>query len=272
MFNWRITAAVATAVMVASVGAITLMGRAQAGGSQPQANSTAPVQIQDRAKPLPGELVNNDPIPEWVPPKKHGRFEGYCENGKPVITKAPEDTTEIKPFCAGTILGTELTYKQTESTVDPLNPANWPARPPDFALGAHIRLNGSMLVDPRREKDVFPYVTSVGRTLVPARWIVEAVGGKIFWKPDEQRVRYVWKDREIIMWVGKTDAEVNGKSVTLDQAPLMVAGRTMVPARFVAESLGGTVTWDDFNMVVHMQIDGAACPLSYCFDRRSETK
>jgi cell wall-associated NlpC family hydrolase len=40
------------------------------------------------------------------------------------------------------------------------------------------------------------------------------------------------------------NALVNGKSVPLDVAPIIVNDRTLVPVRFIAESLGASVSWD----------------------------
>lgn len=43
--------------------------------------------------------------------------------------------------------------------------------------------------------------------------------------------------------VGSTTATVNGVSQTLDAAPFIADGRTMVPFRFIGEELGATVDW-----------------------------
>lgn len=44
--------------------------------------------------------------------------------------------------------------------------------------------------------------------------------------------------------IGSTNAVVNGQSVSLDVPGTLVNGRTMVPARFIAETLGAQVDWD----------------------------
>ena len=38
-------------------------------------------------------------------------------------------------------------------------------------------------------------------------------------------------------------ARVNGTNVTLDQSAAILNGRTVVPARFIAENLGAAVEW-----------------------------
>jgi hypothetical protein len=40
---------------------------------------------------------------------------------------------------------------------------------------------------------------------------------------------------------------VNGNEITMDTEPCIIGGRTFVPARFVAEALGASVSWDETN-------------------------
>jgi hypothetical protein len=51
-----------------------------------------------------------------------------------------------------------------------------------------------------------------------------------------------FKSVELI--VGEKQATVNGKPATLDQAAFITQGRTLVPLRFISESLGAKVSWD----------------------------
>lgn len=66
-----------------------------------------------------------------------------------------------------------------------------------------------------------------------------------------------WKEKstdnsenQIILTIGKTDALVFGETRTNDVAPKVVNDRTMLPARFVAESLGAKVEWDGSKKLV----------------------
>lgn len=43
---------------------------------------------------------------------------------------------------------------------------------------------------------------------------------------------------------------VNGEDITAQAAPIIIDGRTLVPARALAEKLGATVTWDEVNRSV----------------------
>lgn len=55
---------------------------------------------------------------------------------------------------------------------------------------------------------------------------------------------------QIILTIGKKDASVFGKIKTNDVAPKIINNRTMLPARFVAESLGAVVEWDGDKQLV----------------------
>lgn len=58
------------------------------------------------------------------------------------------------------------------------------------------------------------------------------------------------EDEAIILTVNEKDAQVFGNTVTNDVAPQIVSDRTMLPIRFVAESLGATVSWADESKTV----------------------
>lgn len=82
-----------------------------------------------------------------------------------------------------------------------------------------------------------------GSTVVPLRFIGEALGASIDWEPTEKRVTYKLEGREVILWVGVQEAKVNGKVVTMSVKPFIIDGRTVVPLRFISEALGATVEW-----------------------------
>ncbi|MEC1744096.1 stalk domain-containing protein [Schinkia azotoformans] len=50
-------------------------------------------------------------------------------------------------------------------------------------------------------------------------------------------------EEKITLWVNKKQVIVNGIEVTLDAAPQIVNGRTLVPVRFISEQLGHKVQW-----------------------------
>ncbi|MCL2336640.1 MAG: copper amine oxidase N-terminal domain-containing protein, partial [Firmicutes bacterium] len=82
-----------------------------------------------------------------------------------------------------------------------------------------------------------------GRTLMPIRAVVEAMGGVLGWAPDVRQVTLNANGVAVVMFIGNTDYYVNGRQKTMDTAPVVKDGRTLIPVRFAAEALGCKVDW-----------------------------
>lgn len=102
--------------------------------------------------------------------------------------------------------------------------------------------------------DVEPYIAE-NRTMVPMRAIFEKAGANVIWDADKHTVIAVKGNDNptyITLQIGNTSAFVNSTAVTLDKAAELVNDRTMVPLRFVMESLGANVTWDGAAQTVNI--------------------
>lgn len=88
-----------------------------------------------------------------------------------------------------------------------------------------------------------PPFIEAGRTLVPIRFVAEALGAQVGWYPEQQQVVVGYPGRQVVLTIGRNRARVGDVEVPLDVPPRIVAGRTFVPVRFVAEALGATVEW-----------------------------
>lgn len=84
-----------------------------------------------------------------------------------------------------------------------------------------------------------------GRTLVPIRAIVEKMGGTVGWDGATSSITLTYKSTTIKLVVDSTTATVNGATKTLDVAPMVLNGRTLLPIRFITENFGGEVGWED---------------------------
>jgi len=94
-----------------------------------------------------------------------------------------------------------------------------------------------------------PPVIKNGRTLLPIRAVVEALGGNVDWDATEKKVTVSLGSNTIELWIGKSIAKVNGNSIPIDATnskvvPEIINDRTMLPLRFVTENLGCQVQWD----------------------------
>lgn len=81
------------------------------------------------------------------------------------------------------------------------------------------------------------------RTMIPIRFVAEELGFAVDWDGDSRTV-YLGENKEVVLPIGATAATVNGVSVALDSPAIIENGRTLVPLRFVSESLGATVDWN----------------------------
>jgi hypothetical protein len=106
----------------------------------------------------------------------------------------------------------------------------------------------------------FPYEKPhevAGHTLVPMRGIFEAIGAYVEWDGTNHRVTCRKEDEEIVLAIGSRVARKNGAEIQIDIAPRVMHGTTMVPLRFIAESLGAKVNFDAGNNIVEITTDGS---------------
>ncbi len=82
-----------------------------------------------------------------------------------------------------------------------------------------------------------------GRTLVPLRAIFEELGATIEWDGTTQKITAIKDETTIELTVNDKTAYVNGEEIILDVPATIVDSRTLVPVRFVSESLDCNVFW-----------------------------
>ena len=96
------------------------------------------------------------------------------------------------------------------------------------------------------EKIVFDQqpVIQNGRTLVPIRAVVEKMGGSVEWNELTRTTVLKFGANTVKLTIESTAAYLNEQENTLDVAPQIINGRTLIPIRFVAESFGFDVDWN----------------------------
>lgn len=88
-----------------------------------------------------------------------------------------------------------------------------------------------------------------GRFLVPMRGIFESLDAAVSWDADTRTVTGKKGDTAVMLTIDSVKVAVNGKEIELDVPATIIEGSTFVPARFIGESLGATVNWDEENKV-----------------------
>ncbi len=98
-----------------------------------------------------------------------------------------------------------------------------------------------------------------GRTLVPIRAIIEAMGGSVNWDEETQTALLELGGDIITLTLGSQTAFFNEEAHTLDVAPVSIHDRTMLPIRFIAESFQFDVGWEERTgtVTITKQMDSA---------------
>lgn len=98
--------------------------------------------------------------------------------------------------------------------------------------------------DKKVESDVAPIIVN-DRTMVPLRVISENLGASVYWDSAQKTVRITNFAKTVLLKINDRKAVIDGQSVILDTPAIIVKDRTMVPLRFIGESLGAEVFWDN---------------------------
>ncbi len=127
-----------------------------------------------------------------------------------------------------------------------------------------LRIDGQVITTNRtvadgREvyRDVDPVIVN-GRTMVPIRTIAEALGADVEWVSSMGGARLTRAGVQIDLPIGSTTGYRNGEPFQMEAAPYVQDGRTMVPARYVAEFFGQKVEFDSAARTVEITEDRTA--------------
>ncbi|QDX91009.1 hypothetical protein EEL30_00630 (plasmid) [Brevibacillus laterosporus] len=101
--------------------------------------------------------------------------------------------------------------------------------------------------------DAKPYLdTSNNRTMIPVRFVSEALGSKVDWDQENHKVILNKDGKVILLKIGEKKALVNGQEITFDAQAVVKNDRTYVPLRFVSESFEARVTWSNSEKLVRI--------------------
>ena len=158
------------------------------------------------------------------------RYDGVGEKLNkflPYLMNYPQFTLE-------TLTNSEIFTEREKASLEKRVAQSWE----DYSSHIEILLDGQTL-----ELDVFPEVKNE-RTMVPIRAVAEALGADVEWVQDTQKIVMTRAGVTVTMTLNSTTAAIDGETVEMDVAPYATDGRTLIPARYVAEFFGQKVDWD----------------------------
>ena len=109
-----------------------------------------------------------------------------------------------------------------------------------FAIGSRVY----SLNEIPRTMDAEPFIDN-GRTMVPIRFIVEAMGAVISWNGETRTVTIIQGSTQLQLVIDEPLPDGMGTAVIVDS-------RTFVPLRYVSEELGAVVRWDSDARAVYI--------------------
>ena len=110
---------------------------------------------------------------------------------------------------------------------------------PDSHLGIRVLVNNHPI------PTEVPPIIKEGTMLLPFRAIAEAMGATVDWQADTHTVTLTKGEQIVKLQIGEKSASVNGSMAALEVPAEIINGHTLVPLRFIGESLNAHVTWDE---------------------------
>lgn len=112
-----------------------------------------------------------------------------------------------------------------------------------------IYVNGELKVMDESDLTVTPYEKNA-RTMVPVRFISEALGAEVGWDSATESISISLGQRNILCRVNSDTMTVNGETITIDAPVEMKGDRTFIPLRAISEALEKIVFWDDRGLII----------------------
>lgn len=116
---------------------------------------------------------------------------------------------------------------------------------------AYEEANGVILNGQQIYSDVKPVIVE-GRTMIPARALLEALGMKVSWNGNTGMVTGEKYGKRIDLTTNGNGFDrrnkYNGIEIFIEEVPpMIIRGRTMIPVRMVSEVIGLSVGWDGYS-------------------------
>ncbi|OPX91151.1 MAG: hypothetical protein A4E53_00743 [Pelotomaculum sp. PtaB.Bin104] len=187
----------------------------------------------------------------------------YQRTTVPIYVYGPYKAQELDEIILGLPNCFNISYDTSHGRSDPITPIEMPVA--EATLNAIFSIDnptytissGSTGEPVTMTMDVAPYIKD-NRTYTPVRFLAYALGVTeegIQWNEATQTVTIIKDDTTLKLTIGSTTLTKNSQTITMDVAPELVnPGRTMLPARWVSEAMGASVTWDETTKQVTIEI------------------
>lgn len=117
-----------------------------------------------------------------------------------------------------------------------------------------VQVNDELIQFP----EVQPFIDNAGTLQVPLRVLSEKLGYQVGWARQESDivVTLMNKQQTIQLTTDEKQAIVNSKKISLESSPTLYQGNTYVPLRFITETFGSPIEWNEANRIAIVNVDG----------------
>jgi rhamnogalacturonan endolyase len=164
-------------------------------------------------------------------------IDGYKEQPTPNVTLVPNNYTE-DAFDASKLSAAPAASTDSTSSTPSSSSSTGSSVVKLFIDSTTAIINGE-----EKTLDSAPVIMD-GRTMVPLRFISEAIGANVAWDSDSRTAVIELDGKTIKLPADSTTADIDGTEVTLDVPAKIINDRIIVPMRFVSENFGANVVWD----------------------------
>jgi hypothetical protein len=122
------------------------------------------------------------------------------------------------------------------------------------SLPVKVQINDEIVQFP----EVQPFIDSKGVLQVPLRVLSEKLGYHVAWakQGNEVFVGLTRNKQAILLTTDMQQAIVDSKRISLESSPTLYQGNTYVPLRFITETFGSAIEWNDANQIAIVDADG----------------
>ncbi|WP_077368491.1 N-acetylmuramoyl-L-alanine amidase family protein [Anaerosalibacter sp. Marseille-P3206] len=114
-----------------------------------------------------------------------------------------------------------------------------------------------VLIDGKSVSSDIPSFIYKDSTLVPVRFVANGLGAEVKWNQKNKTVTVIDKGKEVVLGIESPNVYINGQKQKLPKntppPKLVNDSRTMVPIRFISETLGYSVAWDNNRGIVNIK-------------------
>lgn len=114
---------------------------------------------------------------------------------------------------------------------------------------ANVQEGVNLVVDGKALQPDVPAQIINDRTMVPIRFVVEALGLNVVYVDTTRTVVVRQGDMVVKLDIGGKAYE-NEQEIILDSPAVIINSRALVPVRFISEAFGATVAWDGLSKTV----------------------